>query len=85
MVDLAPLSAPDASGLPPALVMVAGYDVLRDEGIQYARRLAQAGTPVTLVEYSGMVHGFIGMAGALEAARQALAQVADAVGRALAG
>ncbi|MDB0526825.1 alpha/beta hydrolase [Ralstonia solanacearum] len=82
---LAPLAAPDVSGLPPALVMVAGYDVLRDEGIQYAHRLAQAGTPVTLVEYSGMVHGFIAMAGALEAARQALAQVADAVGRALVG
>ncbi|MHA6897140.1 alpha/beta hydrolase fold domain-containing protein [Ralstonia pseudosolanacearum] len=56
--------------------MEAGYEALLDEGIQSAHRLAQAGTPVTLVEYSGMVHGFIGMAGA---------QVADAVGRALAG
>jgi acetyl esterase len=81
---LAPLAAPDLSGLPPALVIVAGYDVLRDEGVQYAERLAQAGTPVTLVEYSGMVHGFFTMAGALEAPRQALAQVADALRRALA-
>lgn len=82
---MTPLAAPNLSGLPPALVIVAGFDVLRDEGVEYAYRLARDGTPMTLVEYSGMVHGFIGMAGALEAPRQALAQIADALRRALTG
>lgn len=81
---LAPLFADELGGLPPALVLVAGYDPLRDEGIAYADKLAAAGTQVTLVEYAGLAHGFISMGAALDAARIAVDQVASVLRRALA-
>lgn len=80
---LAPLDASDLSGLPPALVQVAGFDPLRDEGIAYAEAMAAAGTPVSLVEYASLAHGYISMAGICEGARLALEQVATALRRAL--
>jgi acetyl esterase len=80
----APLSAADLRGLPPALVLLARYDPLRDEGEAFAEALGGAGNHVTLVEYASLAHGFISMGGVLNAARLAVWQVADALGRALA-
>src|SRR6476661_818413 len=53
-----PILADDLSGLPPALIQVAEYDPLRDDGIRYARALQAAGTPTRLTEYVGMPHGY---------------------------
>ncbi len=70
----APLRAPSLVGLPPAYVITAGYDVLRDEGDAYAARLAEAGVPTVLRRYPDMNHGFLFAAGAIERANEALAE-----------
>lgn len=76
---LSPLLAKDLSGLPPAYVVTAGFDPLRDEGKAYADRLDEAGVPVTYVNYPGMIHGFFGMRGLIPKAREAVAAAAAAL------
>jgi acetyl esterase len=77
--DASPLRAADVSGTAPALVITAEFDPLRDEGEAYARRLEEAGVPVTLSRYDGMIHGFFRMPGAIDKANDALAEAAGAL------
>jgi acetyl esterase len=77
-----PLLAKSLAGLPPACVMTAGYDPLRDEGRAYAERLKQEGVPTEYREYADMVHGFITMGRVLDTANAALADCAAALKRA---
>lgn len=56
---VSPLYAPDLTGFPSTIIIVAGHDPLHDEGVQFATKLAEAGVPVYLKEYPAMPHGFI--------------------------
>jgi acetyl esterase len=78
-----PLKAPGLEGLPPALVITAECDPLRDQGEAYARRLEQSGVPVTLRRYDGAIHVFFHMSAVLHSGRQALAEAGAALRTAL--
>ena len=77
-----PAFAEDLSGLPPALVLTAEYDPLRDEGEEYGRRLQAAGVPATVSRYDGMIHGFTFFTKLVPAAREGRTEVVAALRRA---
>lgn len=80
-----PLLAPDHRGLPPALVLTAGFDPLRDEGLQYANALSAAGVSAQYVCFERQIHGFITMGRLLEEANTAVELCAGALRRAWRG
>ena len=76
-----PLRAADLAGLPPATVITAEFDPLRDEGEAYATRLSDAGVPTEMTRYDGMFHGFFAMGAAIDRANDAVAQASKALRR----
>ena len=76
---LSPVEAKDVSGLPPAYIVTAGFDPLREEGIAYAEKLKRAGVAVMQVDYPTMIHGFFSMQGLIPMASEAIAAAAHAV------
>ena len=71
--------ATDLHGLPPAYLLTAGFDPLRDEGRAFGEALRRAGVPVRHSEYQDMPHGFLLFAGRLSRAREGLSEIADAI------
>jgi len=82
---VSPLFAPDDdfAGLPPAYIMLCGWDPLRDEGKVYARKLEAHGVPVTISEHLSMVHGFLNLTSVSKVARDAIRESGEFVGRTL--
>ncbi len=76
---VSPLNAADFRGLPPACVMLGGFDPLHDEGLEYARKLRDAGVEVEVADYSDLVHCFIYMQGVLPQAREVVTSEAQEV------
>lgn len=82
-VQVSPLYATDFRGLPPALVITAECDLLRDQGELYGQKLREAGVPVSLKRYDGMIHPFFSFGGILDDGRAAVTEAATAVRAAL--
>ncbi|MFG1946971.1 alpha/beta hydrolase [Nonomuraea sp. NPDC048826] len=80
---LSPLRLESLAGLPPATVLTAGCDVLRDEGERYAARLAEAGVPVDLRRFDGAVHSFFGLPRLFDQATEARDHIAARLKEAL--
>ncbi len=73
---VSPLRARELQGLPPALIMTAEYDVLRDEAETYGKRLAAAGVKVWIKRYQGVTHGFVRMQNLLDISRRSMKDIA---------
>ncbi|MFN7710613.1 MAG: alpha/beta hydrolase [Holosporales bacterium] len=78
-----PLKAKDFRDLPPAHIITAGYDPLRDEGHAYFEKLQAAGVPATYTCYESMIHAFLHMSGASPAVKEALIEIATVLKNAL--
>ena len=76
---LSPIEAKDVSGLPPTYIITAGFDPLRQDGVDYAEKLKAAGVAVMHVDYPTMIHGFFCMPGLIPLASEAIAAAAHAV------
>ncbi len=77
---VSPIFADDLSGLPPALIIAAEYDALRDEAEAYAVRLRSSGVQAKYSCYDGMIHGFLQMAGLVDEAQAAIDEIASTAG-----
>lgn len=82
--DAAPMRAISVRGAAPAFLITAEHDILRGEAEEYAGRLQAAGVPAELRNYAGQIHGFFGLAGVMDDARDAIAAAAAALRRAFA-
>ena len=82
-VRLSPLNNTDWTGLPPALVITAEFDPLRDEGEAYAAKLQAEGVPTTLHRYDGQMHVFFTLGGIIPDGKMAVAEAAEALKLAL--
>jgi acetyl esterase len=78
-VLLSPIYAESFIGLPPAHIMTAEFDPLRDEGEAYAAKLQAAGVPVTCTRYEGMIHAFFSLDGMLDQGKKAIEEAATAL------
>ena len=79
-----PIRAADLAGLPPAYIVVAQHDPLRDEGLAYASALESAGVPVTVARYEDQIHAFFWLVNVMESADRAVAEAGAAIRDALA-
>jgi acetyl esterase len=77
--DASPLRAQDLAGSPPAFVLTAGFDPLRDEGEAYCEALRDAGVEAELSRYDGAIHGFWRWLAATQLSRTAVDEVAGAL------
>ncbi|MNZ88419.1 Carboxylesterase NlhH [compost metagenome] len=74
-----PRRSPDMRGLPPAVIVTAGFDPIRDDGLDYGVRLRAAGVPVEMLHYAGQFHGFINFDSVIGAARDVLKRISEAL------
>jgi acetyl esterase len=76
---ISPLLSDNVAGLPPAIVLTAGFDPLREEALAYARRLASSGVSVRLIHFPGQFHGFLSFDNVLQGAREAFDRLGSAL------